>query len=68
MPVHRQELHPADLLLLLGFLEVGLQHAQGHSPEIVHWEEKESTVSSSDSASSPNQPIALTVLSEDTGD
>lgn len=37
VPVHREELHPADLLLLLGFLEVRLQHAQGNAPEVVHW-------------------------------
>jgi len=37
VPVDRQELHPADLLLLLGSLEVRLQHAQGNVPEVVHW-------------------------------
>lgn len=37
VPVHGQELHPADLLLLLGFPEVRLQHAQGNVPEVVHW-------------------------------
>lgn len=45
MPVHRQELHAADLLLLLGFLEVCLQHAQGNVPEVVHW--KKTNVNSS---------------------
>lgn len=41
VPVHGQEFHPADLLLLLGFLEVRLQHAQGNAPEVVHWEREQ---------------------------
>lgn len=36
VPVHRQELHPANLLLLLGLLEVCLQHAEGDVPEVIH--------------------------------
>lgn len=64
MPVHGQELHAADLLLLLGFLEVCLQHAQGNVPEVVHWKKKTQRELFSRAAGLQGKPAASTTLNK----
>lgn len=68
VPVHRQELHPANLLLFLGLLEVCLQHAEGDVPEIIHCKTEELLWRSTRLWGQPVAPTAFSTMKDHYGE